>query len=115
MNSTDGTTSTLLPIGLILRGDDLPGDIIDAAFALAGKRAATLVVAQSCPRSLAQGLSYGLMSWESTRQELLDTELTAWQEKYPRVGVVAEIRWETFEKTLRLFAETCQVVLVASQ
>jgi nucleotide-binding universal stress UspA family protein len=103
------------PVALLLTSASLPADAVRFAFESASARAVTLIVAQSCasgPTDLPV-TDDDISSWEQVgSQEILDADLSAWQEKYHAAGVIVEVRRESPPSTAMLLDRTCQLIVV---
>jgi len=80
--STDG-------VAAVLRGDSADDAVLQAAFEQAHRERRGLLVLKRWQPPLDGNVRYA----ETAEQKLLDNYLAGWQERYPRVGVAAELRY----------------------
>jgi nucleotide-binding universal stress UspA family protein len=105
------------PVALLLSGGTLSGRAIEFALAFASRLEVGLVVAESCPMPLDSGAASAqeLVARETSRQEELDAQLGGWRERYADVGVIVELRRETFLDTVDLLRRTARLLVLARQ
>lgn len=80
--STDG-------VAAVLRGDTADEAVLQAAFAQAHRERRGLLVLKRWQPPLDGTVRYA----ETAEQKVLDNYLAGWQERYPQVGVTAELRY----------------------
>lgn len=96
------------PVTVILHDTARTAPVLDAAFARAARRHSPLVV--FCPWQPSPGAE--LVLAETAEQKALDSYLSAWQQRFPQVGVSVELRLGSALDVVRKHAAQAEVLVI---
>lgn len=106
-----------LPVVVLLAGGDLPRSAVDFAFAEADRNPTSVLLTQPWALGLAGEPEQRdeVTAWEIERHEALGIALATWQERYPTVPILVQLRCESDYAATRELHRIARLIVVARE